>query len=237
MESELNFNLSADLDDDEVAESVIALNADETALEIVEAPKSNGKCEPEQAALFEKGEWWEEHWKGMPDFHQEDLMPWKTVSVHFECIEDMESFAELVGQKIGDRTKSIWHPEAETAHMKDKRYFGDAQPKWPFYIVSKGRWESRLTSKTLHNLNVKHFIVIEEQEYLSYKAVIDSSVTLLVLDKKYQEDYDTCDDLGASKSRGPGPARNFAWDHAQNVLRSGWHWVADDNIDGFARLR
>jgi hypothetical protein len=53
MESELNFNLSADLDDDEVAESIIALNADETALEIVEAPQSNGKTETSvQSDLF-----------------------------------------------------------------------------------------------------------------------------------------------------------------------------------------
>ena len=107
--------------------------------------------------------------------------------------------------------------------------------KYPIYIVSKGRWESRLTSKALHKMGVPHFIVIEEQEQPQYQAVIDESATLLILNSTYQSDYDTCDDLGDSKSKGPGPARNFAWDHA-NASGVRWHWVMDDNINRFYRL-
>lgn len=72
-------------------------------------------------------------------------------------------------------------------------------PKFPLYIVSKGRWESRLTAKTLERLQVPYFIVIEEQEYAQYSAVIDKE-KILVLDKKYQRDYDTFDELGLTKS-------------------------------------
>ena len=108
-------------------------------------------------------------------------------------------------------------------------------PSSPIYIVSKGRWESRLTSKALHRYGCPHYIVVEEEEYASYESSVDSSATLLILDKSYQLDYDTCDRLGDSKSKGPGAARNFAWDHA---IASGadWHWVMDDNIRGFRRL-
>lgn len=108
------------------------------------------------------------------------------------------------------------------------------QPNYPLYIVSKGRWESRLTSKALEAMHVPYHIVIERKEYEQYAAVIDPA-KILILDPAYQRDYETCDDLGDSKSRGPGPARNFVWDHA---IASGaaWHWVMDDNIQMFARL-
>lgn len=107
-------------------------------------------------------------------------------------------------------------------------------PQFPLYIVSKGRHESRLTSRTLEGMKVPYFIVVEAQEFDAYAAVIDRS-KILVLDPSYQRDYDTFDDLGDTKSRGPGPARNFVWDHA---IASGakWHWVMDDNISYFFRL-
>ncbi len=104
-------------------------------------------------------------------------------------------------------------------------------PQFPIYIVSKGRWESRLTSKALELLQVPYFVVIEEQEYTQYAAVIDCS-KLLVLDKSYQDNYDTCDDLGSTRSKGSGAARNFAWDHAVAKGFS-WYWCVDDNIRHF----
>jgi hypothetical protein len=107
-------------------------------------------------------------------------------------------------------------------------------PQFPLYIVSKGRADSRLTSKSLEEMKVPYFIVIEEQEYSKYAAVIDKK-KILVLDKVYQDKYDTFDDLGSSKSKGPGAARNFAWDHSMSN-RHKWHWVMDDNINRFYRL-
>jgi len=107
-------------------------------------------------------------------------------------------------------------------------------PRFPIYIPSKGRHDSRLTVKTLEAMDVEYFVIVEAQQYDDYASVIDTS-RLLVLDKLFQQEYSTCDDLGDSKSKGPGPARNFASDHA---LRAGfaWHWVMDDNIKGFFRL-
>lgn len=109
------------------------------------------------------------------------------------------------------------------------------KPQHPIYIVSKGRWEKRLTSDSLDAMGVRHYIVVEEEQYHEYASRIKPTATLLVLDKAYQRAYDTFDDLGESKSKGPGPARNFAWEHS---IESGasWHWVMDDNINGFYRL-
>lgn len=107
-------------------------------------------------------------------------------------------------------------------------------PRYPLYIVSKGRADSRLTSKALEAMNVPYLIVIEDQEYDDYAAVIDEK-KILLLDKTYQSDYDAFDDLGMTKSKGAGPARNFVWDHSISEGHA-WHWVMDDNIRWFCRL-
>lgn len=107
-------------------------------------------------------------------------------------------------------------------------------PRFPLYIVSKGRSDTRLTSKALEYMKTPYFIVIEEQEYKAYSSVIDPK-KILVLDKTYQRDYDTFDDLGDIKSKGPGPARNFVWEHSKSI-GAAWHWVMDDNIRKFYRL-
>ena len=106
-------------------------------------------------------------------------------------------------------------------------------PRFPLYIVSKGRADSRLTSKALERMRVPYRIIIEAQEYKDYASVIDKK-KILVLDKAYQQNYDAFWPLKPEESRGSGPARNFAWDHS---IAEGyeWHWVMDDNIREFQR--
>jgi hypothetical protein len=82
---------------------------------------------PLQPALFDKGEWWHDYWKGMPEFVQEDLAPVKTIYVHFETRDDYLAFAKLVGQTLTMNTRSIWYPEAEIGRTFNKRYI-DAPP-------------------------------------------------------------------------------------------------------------
>jgi len=106
--------------------------------------------------------------------------------------------------------------------------------KYPIYIVSKGRANSRLTSKALEAMDQPYYIIVENQEYEEYASVI-ARHKILVLPTSYQDKYDTCDELGEGKSRGPGPARNFAWDHSIS-LGAERHWVMDDNIASFQRL-
>jgi len=93
-------------------------------------------------------------------------------------------------------------------------------PRYPVYIISKGRWESRLTSKALEKINVPYYIVIEEPEYNDYAKVIDPSKIKVL----------PFADLG----QGSIPARNWVWDDA---IRQGTerHWILDDNIREFYR--
>ena len=41
-------------------------------------------------------------------------------------------------------------------------------PKYPIYIISKGRWDSRMTQRTMEDLGIPYRIVIEESEYDKY---------------------------------------------------------------------
>lgn len=107
-------------------------------------------------------------------------------------------------------------------------------PSHPVYIVSKGRWLTRLTSRALERMGVPYLIVVERSERDRYAAQIDAS-KILTLPRTYLDEYDTCDDLGNAKSKGPGAARNFCWDHSIEH-GSAWHWVLDDNLDAFHRL-
>ncbi len=107
-------------------------------------------------------------------------------------------------------------------------------PRYPIYIVSKGRWESRLTAKALDALGLPYYMVVEPQEYDLYAAKVGTE-RLLALPSEYQHHYDTCD-LNGPDRVGAGAPRNCAWDHAQFVLKAHRHWVLDDNIASFNRL-
>lgn len=106
--------------------------------------------------------------------------------------------------------------------------------RYPIYIVSKGRADTRLTSKALEEMNIPYHIVVEQHEQATYASVMDSN-KILVLPESYLSGYDTCDNLKRTKSVGPGAARNFCWDHALHAGHAR-HWVLDDNIKSFLRF-
>jgi len=83
-------------------------------------------------------------------------------------------------------------------------------------------------------MGVPYKIVVEEDQLPMYQAEVGID-KCLVLPQRYLDEYDTCDDLGDSKSKGPGAARNFVWDHATETGAKR-HWVMDDNLDAFHRL-
>jgi ParB-like chromosome segregation protein Spo0J len=49
-------------------------------------------------------------WQGMPDFNQPDSGPHRTIRVHCKDQTAVNAFAKLIGQKLTDRTKSVWYP-------------------------------------------------------------------------------------------------------------------------------
>ena len=94
-------------------------------------------------------------------------------------------------------------------------------PEYPIYVISKSRWESRLTVKALLKRAIPHRVVIEPQEYDQYASVMDEK-TLLVL---------PFSNLG----QGSIPARNWVWEHSVSEGHER-HWILDDNIWTFYRL-
>ncbi len=87
--------------------------------------------------------------------------------------------------------------------------------------MSKGRWETRLTSKALEKIKVPYSIVIEPQEYEKYAEYIDKTKILTL----------PFSNLGF----GSITARNWIWRHAINSGAKR-HWILDDNIEAFNRL-
>lgn len=105
--------------------------------------------------------------------------------------------------------------------------------RYPVFIVSKGRWLNGLTTKALNVMSIPHFIVVEESEKHEYEERCNAQI--LVLPKRYLDEYDTMDNIGEEKSKGPGAARNFCLDFsASNGFKR--HWVLDDNLDAFHYL-
>lgn len=109
-----------------------------------------------------------------------------------------------------------------------------SQPKYPIYIISKGRADSRLTSKTLEEINVPYRIVVEDSEYDAYAANIDPK-KILVLPTDFREDPNLNRPDVAGRVGGGIPARNWVWEHS---IKEGHerHWIMDDNIRHFYRI-
>lgn len=94
-------------------------------------------------------------------------------------------------------------------------------PKYPVYIISKGRADTRYTSEALEKIGVPYRIVIEPQEFEDYSAVIDKEKILQL----------PFSNLG----QGSIPARNWCWEHSISEGHE-WHWILDDNIKSFLRF-
>lgn len=94
-------------------------------------------------------------------------------------------------------------------------------PKYPIYVISKGRWESGLTAKFLLKDEVPFKLVVEPQEFDNYAKEFGAKNILTL----------PFSNLG----QGGIPARNWCWEHAK---AAGFerHWILDDNIRQVRRL-
>lgn len=183
---------------------------------------------------------WRE-WRGMPEFKHEDLEAYDTVTCHFASEADLlafEKFIDFKARRERKRMNAVWYPKGAIGGYSDKRYVTRERviPRYPLYIVSKGRAKTQLTSRALHEMGIPHHVVVESDQLDEYQANANASATYLVLDPTFQRDYDKLlpPEL-AHQSPGSGPARNFAWAHsiAAGARR---HWVMDDNLQQFNRL-
>jgi hypothetical protein len=89
------------------------------------------------------------------------------------------------------------------------------KPKYPIYIISKGRYEKTLTADNLEMSGLDYLIAVEPQEYIFYCRKLGQHRVLKL----------PFSNLGL----GSYPARNFCWEHAKSNGYK-YHWLFDDNI-------
>jgi hypothetical protein len=70
---------------------------------------------------------WQDHWKGMPEFEQEDKKPFKRVTISFRTREDYLEFQKVIDQQMTEKTKSIWYPALEAEKNSLNRWFVDEE--------------------------------------------------------------------------------------------------------------
>lgn len=135
----------------------------------------------------------------------------------------VEEFSIVVGQSISATRRSLWYPKAEIEHYANKRYISDRPmlPKYPIYVISKGRWKNPLTAMALEECGVPYQIVVEPQEYDKYADVISAEKILVT----------PFSNLG----QGSTPVRNWVWEHSISA-GAARHWVLDDNLYMFLRF-
>ena len=169
------------------------------------------------------------YWYSMPEYKADEKV-YPAIYIGFLNDTDKNKFVNKLGIKLKNNIKWVHYPNPIIPNNK-KLYYSityKINPKYPIYIISKGRWKKRLTSRTCEEAGIPYKIVVEKQEYDEYAKVIDPKKILILPDKFIKVETDKF------KIRSSIPARNFVWDHA---VKSGAkkHWILDDNIDGFYR--
>jgi len=96
-------------------------------------------------------------------------------------------------------------------------------PKYPVYVISKGRASTCLTANFLIEDKVPFYLAVEPQEYEDYR--------------KNYPDAKILQTPFSNLGQGSIPVRNFCWEHS---IKEGHerHWILDDNIRNvFRRYR
>lgn len=123
-------------------------------------------------------------------------------------------------------SKSLWYEKKEITEklnpdIDDTK--GLHQNRFTIYVITKGRWDTNYTIKSLENLGIKNYkVVIETEEVDKYiKSGVDKE-KIIPFEKKDKE------------NKSGVPVRNFVWEYS---IKQGeeWHWILDDNIQGFYR--
>jgi hypothetical protein len=58
----------------------------------------------------------------MPEFIQKKREPFSKIIIRFETEEDLKRFSDIIGQKLTQKTKSIWYPY--------KSHWGNGRSVW-----------------------------------------------------------------------------------------------------------
>ncbi len=175
----------------------------------------------EQQPLFDVPPDWSKHWNGdLPQFKQNNLMPWQSVKVHFRNLDDRRAFSKLIEQNLTELTPSVWYPKEDRKTLEYKPLAATRkQPRYPVFIPSKGRHESRFTMKAFDAIGTPYTVFVEPQQYDDYAKVIPAH-------RLHRLPH---------RDKGLVVTRNYIWDYAK-YLEVQRFWTFDDNIKGFMQL-
>lgn len=166
---------------------------------------------------------WLAEWRGMPDYANADTSVHSSLRLDAPTPQAARRIEALLDQRV-QTTRAprqvfgyFWPPRPGRHDIRDYHYVAakPLPPRYPVYVISKGRHESRRTSRLLETLRVPYRIVVEPQERAAYAAVIDPRKILVL--------------PFANLGRGSIPARNWVLDHARREGHKR-HWILDDNI-------
>jgi hypothetical protein len=171
-------------------------------------------------------------WYGMPEYkNSQHLLETATIKMMLETVNISEymsfinDFYKTFSVIFWPQISTVWYPNrSEKLTMYgDKMYVSPyTKTKYPIYIISKGRYEKRYTSKYLEWCGIHYYIVVEPEEYSLYAEHINPN-KILQLPEEYM-----------GKNKGSIPARNFVWSHSKNNGDKR-HWILDDNITCYKR--
>lgn len=172
-----------------------------------------------------------EEFYDMPEFfHSEKILNSCFFRIDVEMVDIplmhslQENFYKYFGQSLFPSKSSFWFPE-QPPTLKNKMFITPKRftPRYPIYIISKGRWEKRHTVRYLEWCQIPYKIIVEEDEFKKYNQYI-SEENILTIPNQTKDNF-----------KGSIPARNFAWEHS---ISNGFkrHWILDDNITGYHRF-
>lgn len=104
----------------------------------------------------------------------------------------------------------------------------------PIFIPSKGRAEHCHTMRHLETMGLDYRVIVLTEEVDAYVEALGEH-RVVELPQKFLDDYELCHQPGVeyqSTWPGSGASRNYAW-HLAEEEGARWHWVMDDNIQGF----
>lgn len=104
----------------------------------------------------------------------------------------------------------------------------------PIFIPSKGRAGHCHTMRHLETIGRDYHVIVLAEEVDAYTEALGAH-RVVELPQSYLDNYDLCHLDGVeyqSTWPGSGASRNYAWSLAEEQ-GARWHWVMDDNIQGF----
>jgi hypothetical protein len=165
------------------------------------------------------------HYTNLPEFKWSEQTTERFIfDVELNTQEDSDMFFQSFNHKPTKNSYIHYMLNKNVYDEYEYEYTHKVDPKYPIYVITKGRWEKTLTIDTLEEMGVEFKICVEPSEYNNYisNPSIDKN-KIIVLPENFSD-----------RKQGGIPVRNFVWEHSKQMGHSK-HWILDDNILGFYR--